>query len=96
MYRIYARPQDRLAQMLLSRFGRKLGADFWALRHVSFEVQPGPRTAVEFRGSRVPSGVSGSVERVTLPRSFHVATHDYDKQLVIDTVLDLVRRIDAT
>jgi carboxylesterase len=42
------------------------------------------------------SKVSGPVERVTLPRSYHVATHDYDKQLVIDTVLDLVRRVDAS
>jgi carboxylesterase len=42
------------------------------------------------------SQVSGPVERVTLPRSYHVATHDYDKQLVIDTVLDLVRRVDAS
>jgi carboxylesterase len=42
------------------------------------------------------SKVSGPVERVTLPRSYHVATHDYDKQLVIDTVLDLVRRTDAS
>lgn len=42
------------------------------------------------------SSVSGTVERVILPRSFHVATHDYDKQLVIDTVLELVRRVDAS
>jgi len=41
------------------------------------------------------SSVSGPVERVMLPRSYHVATHDYDKQLVIDTVLDLIRRTDA-
>jgi carboxylesterase len=39
--------------------------------------------------------VSGPVERVTLPRSYHVATHDYDKQLVIDRTIDFVRRIDA-
>jgi carboxylesterase len=39
--------------------------------------------------------VSGPVERVTLERSFHVATHDYDKQLVIDRTLDFIRKVDA-
>jgi homopolymeric O-antigen transport system ATP-binding protein len=41
MHRIYARPQDRLKQMLLARFGRRYGHDFWALRHVSLEVRRG-------------------------------------------------------
>jgi carboxylesterase len=39
--------------------------------------------------------VSGPVERVTLERSYHVATLDYDKQLVIDTTLDFVRKLSA-
>jgi len=39
--------------------------------------------------------VSGPVERVSLERSYHVATHDYDKQLVIDRTLEFIRRIDA-
>jgi carboxylesterase len=39
--------------------------------------------------------VSGPVERVTLERSYHVATHDYDKQLVIDRTLDFVRKVTA-
>jgi carboxylesterase len=38
--------------------------------------------------------VSGPVERLTLERSYHVATHDYDKQLVIDRTLAFVRSID--
>ena len=37
--------------------------------------------------------VSGPVERVRLERSYHVATHDYDKQLVIDTTIDFLRKI---
>lgn len=37
--------------------------------------------------------VSGPVERVTLERSYHVATHDYDKQLVIDSTIDFVRKV---
>jgi carboxylesterase len=39
--------------------------------------------------------VSGPVERVTLERSFHVATLDYDKQLVIDRTIDFVRKVTA-
>lgn len=39
------------------------------------------------------ASVSGPVERVTLERSFHVATLDHDKQLVIDTTLAFVARV---
>lgn len=39
--------------------------------------------------------VSGPIERVTLERSFHVATLDYDKQLIIDRTLDFVRKVSA-
>jgi carboxylesterase len=39
--------------------------------------------------------VSGPVERVFLERSYHVATHDYDKDLVIDRTLDFLRGIEA-
>src|SRR4029077_16006028 len=45
-YRVYAKPQDRLKQMLFSGLGRHYGSDFWALRHVSFEVAPGERFGV--------------------------------------------------
>lgn len=45
-YRMYAQPQDRLKQMVFGRFGRHYGEDFWALRHVSFEVAPGERFGV--------------------------------------------------
>jgi len=40
--------------------------------------------------------VTGPVERVTLERSYHVATLDYDKQLVIDRTLDFVRKVTAS
>lgn len=36
--------------------------------------------------------VSGPVERVTLERSYHVATQDYDKDLIIEKALDFVSR----
>ncbi|KDA53093.1 hypothetical protein EG19_07765 [Thermoanaerobaculum aquaticum] len=41
VYRLYARPQDRLKHSLLWRFGRKYGCEFWALRNVSFDVRKG-------------------------------------------------------
>jgi lipopolysaccharide transport system ATP-binding protein len=46
MYRIYDRPQDRLKQMLLWRFGRHYGHEFWALRDVSFEVRRGETVGI--------------------------------------------------
>lgn len=42
------------------------------------------------------TAVSGPVERITLERSYHVATHDYDKQLVIDSTIDFVRKVTAS
>jgi len=52
-YTIYARPQDRLKQMLASRVGRALGleprryyTEHWALRDVSFEVRRGETVGV--------------------------------------------------
>lgn len=46
MYRIYNRPQDRLKQMLLWRFGRQYGHEFWALRGVSFDVRRGEAVGI--------------------------------------------------
>jgi lipopolysaccharide transport system ATP-binding protein len=40
MYELYARPQDRLRQMLVPG-GKKLYREHWALRDVSFTVSPG-------------------------------------------------------
>jgi carboxylesterase len=35
----------------------------------------------------------GTVERVMLERSYHVATQDYDRQIVFDTSVAFVRRV---
>jgi carboxylesterase len=40
-------------------------------------------------------GVGGPVERVTLERSFHVATVDYDKDLINERAVDFARRVTA-
>jgi carboxylesterase len=39
--------------------------------------------------------VSGPVERVTLERSYHVATIDYDKDLINDRAVAFARRLTA-
>jgi lipopolysaccharide transport system ATP-binding protein len=41
MYLLYKKPQDRLKQSLLHRFGRNYARTFWALQDVSFEVGRG-------------------------------------------------------
>ena len=40
-------------------------------------------------------GVSGPVERVTLERSYHVATLDYDKDLINERAVEFARRVTA-
>jgi lipopolysaccharide transport system ATP-binding protein len=61
MYRIYDRPQDRLKQMLW-RGARTYGRDFWALRHVSFDVRQGETFGVIGRNG---SGKSTLLQIIT-------------------------------
>ena len=41
------------------------------------------------------AAVSGPVERVSLDRSYHVATIDYDRDLICRTALEFVGRVTA-
>ena len=41
------------------------------------------------------TGVSGPVERITLERSYHVATLDYDKDIVSERAVEFARRVTA-
>jgi carboxylesterase len=43
----------------------------------------------------VAERVSGPVERVTLERSYHVATLDYDKDLIFERAVEFARRVTA-
>ncbi len=38
-FEMYAKPADRLRQLLLGRFGKRFYREFWALRDVSFDVR---------------------------------------------------------
>lgn len=46
VYRLYDKPQDRLKQAMLWRFGRSYGQDFRALSQVSFDVRRGEAMAI--------------------------------------------------
>jgi carboxylesterase len=51
---------------------------------------------VEPRNSELlAEGVSGPVERVTLERSYHVATLDYDKDLINERAVEFAHRVTA-
>ena len=39
------------------------------------------------------ASVSGPVERVTLARSYHVATLDYDRDLIVERILDFAAKV---
>jgi carboxylesterase len=43
----------------------------------------------------IAAGVAGPVERVTLERSYHVATQDYDRDLINEKVVEFVTRVSA-
>ena len=43
----------------------------------------------------IAASVSGPVERVTLERSFHVATLDYDKALINERIVDFAGKVSA-
>jgi carboxylesterase len=44
---------------------------------------------------KLAASVAGPVERVTLERSFHVATLDYDRDIVNERAVDFARRVTA-
>jgi carboxylesterase len=44
---------------------------------------------------KLAAGVSGPVERVTLERSYHVATLDYDRDLINERAVEFARRVTA-
>ena len=37
----------------------------------------------------------GPVERITLERSYHVATQDYDKELIFESTVEFATRVTA-
>lgn len=46
MYRIFDKPQDRLKDGILWRWGKRYGHEFWALKDISFEVKKGESVGI--------------------------------------------------
>jgi carboxylesterase len=47
------------------------------------------------QGDYLAAHYGGPVDRVLLERSYHVATQDFDKQLVFDSTVAFARRVTA-
>ncbi len=73
-YQLYAKPQDRLKQMLLSR-SKTYYREFWALRDVSFEIAPGETVGIIGRNGSGKSSLLQMICGTLSPTSGAVATH---------------------
>lgn len=58
-------------------------------------TSPNDHVVEPVQSDRLAAAYGGKVERVTLERSYHVATQDYDKQLVFDSTVAFAARIFA-
>ncbi len=58
-------------------------------------TSPGDHVVAPSAGDHLANAVSGPVERVSLDRSYHVATLDYDKHLIVERALAFVDRVTA-
>jgi carboxylesterase len=53
---------------------------------------PNDHTVPPANSDHLAATVAGPVERVTLERSFHVASMDFDKDLIVERTVDFLRR----
>ena len=75
MYYLYDRPQDRLKQALLWRFGKNYGRQFWALRDVSFEVRQGEALGIIGRNGSGKSTLLQIIAGIIPPTTGEVSVH---------------------
>lgn len=72
VYRLYGKPEDRLKEQLLWRFGRQYGRDFWALAGVSFSIGRGERFGVIGRNGSGKSTLLQIIAGVLAPSAGEV------------------------
>lgn len=58
-------------------------------------TSPEDHTVPPTDSDELAAAVNGPVERVTLERSYHVATLDYDRDLIVERSLEFVARVTA-
>lgn len=58
-------------------------------------TSPQDHVVIPSNSDHLARSVSGPVERVTLERSYHVATLDHDKELVEEKIVDFARKVTA-
>jgi lipopolysaccharide transport system ATP-binding protein len=75
MYRIYEKPQDRLKQMLLWRFGKNYGHEFWAVRNVSFDVRRGETIGIVGRNGSGKSTLLQMIAGTLAPTEGDIQVH---------------------
>lgn len=73
MYLLFNQPVDRLKQILLSRFGRSFGREFWALKDVAFDIQRGESLGILGRNGSGKSTLLQIIAGVLQPTRGQVA-----------------------
>ena len=56
-------------------------------------TSPNDHVVPPSNSDHLAASVAGPVERVTLERSYHVATLDYDKDLIVERALDFAKKV---
>ena len=59
-------------------------------------TSPQDHVVTPSNSDHIAAKLGGPVERVTLERSYHVATLDYDKDLIVERFLDFTAKVTAT
>jgi len=86
-------PLEPLMSMLLDGVA-PLAAEFPAIRMpLLLMTSPQDHVVEPSNGDLLAETYGGQVERISLDRSYHVATQDYDKELIFEATTDFASRV---